>query len=119
MDDLQSTITSNYIENITLYYTHVTNHVISGNGNFLLATIKTGYLAVFPISRYLKDIYHMNDLSINGETISNDKTTRLKPFSLIPIKNSLCLSFDEYLNNSNTNSYKFFAGGEGNFLVYY
>lgn len=103
-------VSSKYVESLSLYYCHVTSQVITPDGKLLLAAIKGGRLAVFPVRNYLKDIYlSTSETPSDGEPIANTGK-RFKSISLLPIGNSLCLQLD---NQQNSSQYKFVAAGQG------
>ncbi|KAJ6222198.1 hypothetical protein RDWZM_000743 [Blomia tropicalis] len=104
---------SRYMENLNFYYSIINNHGITDDGKYLLASIKSGYLAVFPIYKFLNEIYLMNELSNsdNNETSPNIKPERLKPISLVKLQNSHSLCLDK--RNKNSSDYRFVTGGKG------
>src|SRR5699024_9487368 len=113
-----TTVSPKYVERLSLYYSHVTGHVITADGKLLLAAIKAGYLAVFPIRSYLKDIFLSSEISSAADGNSGDQpltncAKRLKPISLIQMSNSLSLQLDKAPPKGDSSQYKLVTGGQG------
>lgn len=111
-------ISREYVDSLSLYYSHVTSHVITGDGKFLLAAIKAGYLAVFPIRSHLKDLFLSSD-TVPGELPlpADLASKRLKPLSLNSISSPLSLLIDSTQRDSS--QYRLIVGGEGKLLLWY
>ena len=99
----------NYTNKLNLYYSKIISHAITADGKYLLALIKSGSLALFPLKNYLKDVIarRSDDISQVGDYSLN--INRLKPISLIPVSNLLSLCME----NSHCSDYKFLIGGKG------
>lgn len=112
----ESMISREYVDSLSLYYSHVTSHVITGDGKYLLAAIKAGYLAVFPIRSHLKDLFLSSDTA-PGELPIPVTSKRLKPLSLNSISSPLSLLIDSSQRDSS--QYRLIVGGEGKLLLWY
>lgn len=112
-------ISREYVDSLSLFYSHVTSHVITGDGKFLLAAVKAGYLAVFPIRSHLKDLFLASDTTPGEQPLSATAVypgaKRLKPLSLNPISRPLSLLVDSQPDSS---QYRLIAGGEGTIVGY-
>ena len=117
MDQSNFTMVSpKYVENLSMFYCQVTSHVITEDGKLLLATIKAGHLAVFPVRNYLKEIYLSTSDLTAGEPVITGRGKRFKPLSLLSLDNSLSLQLD---NQQTSSQYKLVAGGHGKDFIYY
>lgn len=94
-----------YVDKLSLYYSKIISHAITGDGKYLLALIKSGSLALFPLKKYLTDfiLKKAGDLTTEESIVDPN---RLKPIQLISVANFLCLALDPSSNC-------FVLGGKG------
>lgn len=105
-----ASMSQDYINKLNLYYSQILSSTITSDGKYLLALIKTGYLAVFALKNHLERICQLYD----SYEESSSSVDLLKPLAHLPVKSSLCLA-DVSLGEDKR---KFILAGKGSLYFF-